>query len=102
MKAEIERQMGGVAIFMQGAAGDQSANKKPDADYVQFGNALAAEAVKLASGLPPQEVSHPSLQVEEERFVFKSRVDLANPLVRGAYQKAFFPELIPNFINEHA
>jgi neutral ceramidase len=102
MKSEIERQMGGVAIFMQGAAGDQSANKKSEADYAQFGRALAAEAVKVASGLSPQEISNPSLQVEEERFVFKSRVDLANPLVRGAYEKAFFPELIPNFIDEYA
>jgi len=102
MKSEIEKQLNTTAIFMQGAAGDQSVNKKPDADYAEFGRALAGEAVKLASSLSPGEGAHPSLQVEEQRFVFKSRVDLANPLIRGAYEKAFFPELIPNFIDEYA
>jgi len=102
MKAEIERQLNTVAIFMQGAAGDQSVNKKAEMDYVQFGQELGGEVVKLVSALSPQEVDHPSLQVEEERFVFKSRVDLANPMIRSAYEKAFFPELIPNFVDEYA
>ena len=28
--------------------------------------------------------------------------DLGDPLVRGAYEKAFFPELIPNYVDEYA
>ena len=33
---------------------------------------------------------------------FASRTDFANPIVKAAYQKAFFPELIPNYIDEYA
>jgi hypothetical protein len=39
--------------------------------------------------------------VKEDRFKFASRTDLSNPLVRGVYEKAFFPELIPNYVDEY-
>lgn len=60
------------------------------------------EAVKLARSLTPQEVAHASLEVREERLRFKARLDFANPMVKAAYQKAFFPELVPNYIDEYA
>lgn len=102
MKDEIRKQTGASVIFMQGAAGDQSANEGPNKGHVAFGQVLAREVVKLASGLATQEVASPSLEVREERFKFTSRTDLTNPIVRTAYEKAFFPELIPNFIDEYA
>jgi neutral ceramidase len=102
MRDEIEKQMNVTAVFMQGAAGDQSANKRPDQDYLMFGQTLGQEVVKLASTVSTQEVGSPSLQVTEERFKFPPRVDLSNPFVRSAYEKAFFPELIPSFIDEYA
>jgi neutral ceramidase len=46
-------------------------------------------------------VEHPSLTVKEDRFQFAPRVDLSNPVIRGLYEKAFFPELIPNFADEY-
>jgi neutral/alkaline ceramidase-like enzyme len=101
MKAEVEKATGARVIFMQGAAGDQSVNAQKR-DYQAFGQALAQEVVKVATGLAPQEVSSPSLEVKEDRFKFSSRNDLSNPLVRSLYEKAFFPELIPNYVDEYA
>ncbi|HKE04679.1 MAG TPA: neutral/alkaline non-lysosomal ceramidase N-terminal domain-containing protein, partial [Blastocatellia bacterium] len=101
MKAEVEKATGARVIFMQGASGDQSVNAGPNRDYQAFGQALAKEVVKLATSLTPQEVTASSLNVREDRFKFASRTDLSNPVVRGAYEKAFFPELIPNYIDEY-
>jgi hypothetical protein len=102
LKAEVTKETGAAAIFMQGAAGDQSVNEGPNKGYQAFGQALAREAVKLAMSLTPQEVPHPSLECREERLRFTARTDFANPLVRAAYEKAFFPELVPNYIDEYA
>ena len=54
LKAEVTKETGAAAIFMQGAAGDQSVNAG-DKDYQAFGQALAREAVKLAQSLSPQD-----------------------------------------------
>lgn len=101
LKAEVTKETGAAAIFMQGAAGDQSTNPGGK-DYQAFGQALAREAVKLAQSLSPQEVPHASLDCREERLRFTARTDFANPMVKAAYQRAFFPELVPNYIDEYA
>ena len=102
MKDKVESELGGIAIFMQGASGDLSINKGPDADHVAFGKALGSEVVRLAQSLQPVEVAKPSLEVREERFQFASRSNFNNPIIRGAYSIAFFPELIANFVDEYA
>ena len=40
--------------------------------------------------------------MREERFEFRSRTDLSNPLTRAAYSAAFFPELVANYVDEYA
>jgi hypothetical protein len=102
MKAEVGQATGASVIFMNGAAGDQSVNEGSNKGYQSYGQALGREVVKLTTSLTTQEVPQPSLEVREERFKFTSRTDLSNPLVRGVYEKAFFPELIPNYIDEYA
>ena len=102
MKATVEKEFGGQAIFMQGAAGDMSANAGENKGHEGFGKALGAEVVKLASSLKPEEVAKPSLKVKEERFKFSSRTDWSNPAVKVGYGAAFFPELIPSFMDEYA
>ncbi|MEO8270519.1 MAG: hypothetical protein ABI557_12420, partial [Aureliella sp.] len=102
MRNTVESELGGVAIFMQGASGDLSINKGPDADYVAFGQALGGEVVRLAQSLQSVTVAKPSLKVREERFQFASRSNFNNPIIRGAYSIAFFPELIANFVDEYA
>ncbi|MEK7408507.1 MAG: neutral/alkaline non-lysosomal ceramidase N-terminal domain-containing protein [Acidobacteriota bacterium] len=100
MKEVIRKETGAAAIFMQGSAGDQSA-QGAGRDYQAFGGALGREAVKLAAGLAPQEAAQPSLEVREERFKFASRTDFANPFLRGLFEKAFFPELVANYLDEY-
>ena len=102
MKAAVEKATGARAIFMQGAAGDMSANAGPNKGYEAFGEALGSEVVKLATSLTPSEVAHPSLVVREERLKFASRTDLSNPVTRAAYAIAFFPELVGNYADEYA
>lgn len=102
MRREIEKQTGASVIFMQGAGGDQSVNEGTNKGYEAFGSALGREVVRLASSLKTEEVKNPSLEVREERFKFASRTDFKNPFVLTAYQKAFFPELIPNYIDEYS
>ncbi|MBX3420164.1 MAG: neutral/alkaline non-lysosomal ceramidase N-terminal domain-containing protein [Pirellulaceae bacterium] len=102
LRTEIESSLGGQAVFMQGASGDLSTNRGPHGDHAQYGRALGKEAVKLARTLKPQEVPNPSLKVREDRFTFKPRTDLNNPLIRAAYTMAFFPELVACFVDEYA
>lgn len=106
LKTTIEKATGAPAVFINGAAGDQSVNfagrGKEGNDYELFGRALGEEAVKLVQSLAPEAVAQPSLQVRETRFKYAPRTDLSNPVVRGLYEKAFFPELIPNYIDEYA
>lgn len=101
LKSMIEIATGATAIFMQGAAGDQSTNRG-DKDYMMFGHALGQEALKFLATMKAKDVASPSLQVREDRFQFGSRTDFANPLIKAAFAKAFFPELIPNYIDEYA
>jgi hypothetical protein len=101
MKATVDKAMNVTSLFMQGASGDQSVNEGENRGYEAFGAALGREVIKLASSLQPQEVAKPTLEVKEERFTFSSRVDFKNGFVMTAYQKAFFPELIPNFVDEY-
>lgn len=102
MKAAVENDFGGTAIFMQGASGDLSINKGAHADHAGFGQALGREVVKLASSLKCEDVEKPSLEVREEQFRFDSRTNLNDPRVRVGYSMAFFPELIANFADEYA
>jgi hypothetical protein len=102
MKAAVERELGGTAIFMQGASGDLSTDRGAHGDHNAYGQALGREAAKLAASLKPVAPEKPSLEVREERFRFESRTDLANPVIRVAYSFAFFPELVANFVDEYA
>lgn len=101
MRDAIEAQLGGVAVFMQGASGDLSTNRGPHGDHAQYGTALGKKAAELAASLKPQSVETPSIKVKEDRFTFAPRTDLGNPLIRAAYNMAFFPELVNNFVDEY-
>lgn len=102
MRQVIEKELGGQAVFMQGAAGDVSTNRGPFGDHIAYGQALGRAAVKLAGELQPESVPSPSIKIREERFQFESRTDFKNPIVQGVYSVAFFPELVANFVDEYA
>jgi neutral ceramidase len=100
MKDLVARETGASVIFMQGAAGDQSADRG-NKDYREFGQALGREVVKLASGLATQEPVDPAFEFKEDRFQFSSRTDFRNPVILAAYSQAFFPELIKASVDEY-
>jgi hypothetical protein len=105
MKATVREGLNCNVIFMQGAAGDQSANEGPEElgrkGYQNFGAALGREVVRLASPLNTEAPLQPSLEVKEDRFTFPSRVNFKDTFVVMQYKAAFFPELIPNFVDEY-
>ncbi|MBL8173348.1 MAG: hypothetical protein JNK48_01675, partial [Bryobacterales bacterium] len=100
LKKRVMQETGAVAVFLQGAAGDQRTNRGGK-DYLEYGDALGWEAVRLAGRLQPAAAEKPSLRVREERFQFKPRVDLKNPVVSMLFAQAFFLELTRNFEDEY-
>jgi hypothetical protein len=102
LRTQIESQLGGVAVFMQGASGDLSPNLEPFGDHVKYGQAVGQQAFTLAASLEPQPAPTPSLKVREEQFTFASRTDLRNPSIQAMYSGSFFPELVANYMDEYA
>lgn len=100
LKATVEKELGGVAVFMQGAAGNLSTDRGGKGDYKQYGAALGREVVRLAGGLTTSVPARASFQMREEQFLFQSRVDFRNPALMALYALAFFPELIANYVDE--
>jgi hypothetical protein len=101
LKSALARQTGAGVLFLQGAEGDQSADRG-QLDYAAFGEALAGEAFRLSSSLKPLAAQPAKLQVKEDRFHFDARINIAHPFIRGAFTKAFFPELVANYVDEYA
>lgn len=102
LRATVEAAFGAKVLFLQGAAGDLSAQRREPDGPEAYGQALGREVLKLARRLTPTEVAQPGLLVREEQFRFESRTDLSNPLLRAAYNLAFFPELVANYADEYA
>jgi hypothetical protein len=102
MAKHVETETGAPCLFLQGAAGDLSANppdgvKGPDA----FGKRLGEMVLALAKDAKPAGKGG-TLAARREEFAFKSVIDIKSPLVRGALDRAFFPELIGFFEREYA
>jgi hypothetical protein len=105
MKATVEKELGGgtVCLFLQGAAGDMSANPGENRGHEAFGQALGRQVVSLARGIETEPHAKPSIQVREEDFQFpRMRIDLKDPFVRTAYNQAFFKSLVDFYVDEYA
>ncbi|MBI2432468.1 MAG: hypothetical protein HYV26_06315 [Candidatus Hydrogenedentes bacterium] len=90
----INEQLGAPCVFVQGAAGDMSPNPAGERTIQAFGAEVAAEAVKIARQITPQAPAQPGLQVVEDTFDFKTRLDLQNSLIRATFKQMFFPEIL--------
>jgi hypothetical protein len=97
----VEGQTGAPCLFLQGAAGDLSADTTRAEGPEAFGRALGREALTLARAARCAAPEKDALQVREEDFMFRARVDLSNPLVRLALGRAFFPELVAFYAREY-
>jgi len=101
LAALVEKETGAPCLFLQGAAGDLSTNPGEYAGPEKFGQALGREALALAKAIRCKESKGAALAVREEDFVFKSRIDLGNALVRVLYDRAFFPKLVDFYEREY-
>lgn len=98
----IEMDTGAPCLFLQGAAGDMSPNSPgPDRTPEAFGKELATRTLVLARAVKCDKRGS-ELAARREEFAFKCVVDIRNPLIRGALDRAFFPELVSFFEREYA
>jgi neutral ceramidase len=101
LKARVEAGLKAPCVFIQGAAGDQSANPpEGKRDPKAFGELLGDHALALARGLKTEPPGHPRIAATTDRFHFSSRVNFKSAVTFMLYARSFFPELIRNFIKE--
>jgi hypothetical protein len=96
----VEAESGAPCLFLQGAAGDLSPNAGLTPGPEKFGQALGREVLDLARNIRCTIGKDTALPCREHDFVFGSRVNLGNPVVRAAYAMAFFKELIDFYERE--
>jgi neutral ceramidase len=101
LAAVVEKETGAPCLFLQGAAGDLSTNPGDEAGPTKFGQALGREVLALSKAVRCTAPEKPTLAAREDDFQFKSRIDLSKPLIRAAYNKAFFPDLIAFYEREY-
>jgi hypothetical protein len=58
-----------------------------------FGETLADHVIALARSVTTEAPGQPSVKGMVDTFHFKTRVDLSDPKVTAAYERAFFPEI---------
>lgn len=100
MRQVVEQQTGANVLFLQGGAGDQSPNEIKD--HTGFGQDLGREVLKLYSRVQTAVPERPALEIREERFKFKSRLNLEDASIRRKCSETFFPELISNYAEHYA
>lgn len=102
MKRQVEKEMGGVCAFLQGAAGDLSTNRDGLGDHVGFGTAVGKKVASMANGIKTTVPAKPSIQVRDEDFKFGNmRVDMNNGLVKAVFTRAFFKKLVDFYAEEY-
>jgi neutral/alkaline ceramidase-like enzyme len=102
LAAVVEKETGAPCLFLQGAAGDLSPNPGPDSRPDQFGAKLGREALDLGKTIHCENSDKHKLQVSEDDFQFKSRIDLANPAIKAGYVNAFFQGIVDFYDREYA
>ncbi|MDG3005154.1 neutral/alkaline non-lysosomal ceramidase N-terminal domain-containing protein [Paludisphaera mucosa] len=102
MRAVVEPALKAPAVFLQGAGGDMSPNSPPEVHGADaFGEVLARAAIETAEAAKAAPAVKPSLAVATESHHFGMRLDIANPLNRVLYGRAFFPELIESTVPDY-
>jgi neutral ceramidase len=94
MMNAVESALSTNCLFMQGASGDMSTEKRGNDSIEAFGKVLAAEVLEVAKGIETSVPAKPSIAGMDDRMSFVSRIDLHNPAVQALFKEAFFPELM--------
>ena len=97
----VEKELGGVCVFLQGAAGDLSPNPQGEGGPEKFGAAVGKFVVEKSNKLKCELADAKELKARERDFKFSSRIDISNPLVYAAYSLAFFPKLVDFYEREY-
>jgi neutral ceramidase len=95
---KVEEELGTKCVFIQGAAGDMSANAGSGPGGPKgYGETLADHVISLARAAKTEVPEHPSVKGMVDTFHFKTRVNLKNPVVAAMFEKGFFPEISRNY-----
>ncbi len=100
LQKKVESALGTNCVFMQGAAGDMSPNRG-ELDTNAYGEVLGDHIVSLAQSIETKVPKQPSIKAKVNKFKFGSRVDFGNRLLVATFERAFFPELVSNFVAEY-
>jgi hypothetical protein len=88
-------------LFLQGAAGDLSADASRSPGPGRYGRELAKQTSQLTEHLHCAAMPSGCLQATEDDFRFSSRIDFSNPLIRGLFAAAFYPDLVAFYVDEY-
>ena len=99
LQAQVEDALDTNCVFIQGASGDISPNSG-NRDTKDYGKMLVDHAVALAQSIKTKVPEKPSIKAKVDQFQFESRLDFGNPILVMTFQRAFFPELVRNFVRE--
>jgi hypothetical protein len=97
----VEKELGGLCLFLQGAEGDLSAAPKVPSSAEQFGEELGRLVIAQSKKVRCETADVAGLKGRDHDFTFGKRVDLSNPVVRTAYGIAFFPALVDFYEREY-
>jgi hypothetical protein len=97
----VEKETAAPCLFLQGAAGDLSANPGTDAGPDRFGQRLGREVLDMAKTIRCGETDKHQLKRAEDDFCFKCRIDLANPAIKATYVNAFFQGIVDFYDREY-
>lgn len=97
----VEKETGVPCLFLQGAAGDLSANPGASRGPLAFGAALGKQALEMAGAIRCQTPDTSTLKTRQEAFKFTSRIPLANPVVNKLMVAAFFRDLVDFYQREY-
>ena len=66
-----------------------------------FGQRLGREALEVSKTIRCSGSDKSTLRTAEEDFQFRSRVDLGNPFIKGAFVKGFFKDIVDFYEQEY-
>lgn len=97
----VDKDLGGICVFLQGAAGDLSPNPQGQATPEKFGAAVGTFVVEKSRKMKCELFEAKDLKARERDFKFAARIDISNPLIYAAYALAFFPKLVDFYEREY-
>jgi hypothetical protein len=96
----VEQETGAPCLFLQGAAGDLSANPGNGRTPEEFGRAVGRDVLKMAASARCT-LEEGTLQTREHDFAFRKRIDLSNAIVRTTLSQAFFKGIVDFYEREY-